>query len=221
MFSKLFKSFIMFLLLIGFASYSVQTANAATKIMWGKTELKIGQIGKVTILSNTNLVKMASNGSLSTVRTLKKGEEYRVYSYKSNHGGLYGVGGGSFVQKNATKVKYETPSKAKLALLKAQSVPREYTAALKTAELYSNMMYMSKAGIYDQLVSEYGEQFPPAAAQYAINNLKVDWKQNALKSAQSYAELMNMSDAEIYEQLTSEYGEKFTEAEAQYAIDHL
>ncbi|WP_257964193.1 Ltp family lipoprotein [Bacillus sp. UMB0728] len=220
MFSKLFKSFIMFLLLIGFASYSVQTANAATKIMWGKTELKIGQIGKVTILSNTNLVKIASNGSLTTVRTLKKGEEYRVYSYKSNHGGLYGVGGGSFVQKN-TKVKYETPSKAKLALLKAQSVPREYTAALKTAELYSDMMHMSKAGIYDQLVSEYGEKFPPAAAQYAINNLKVDWKQNALKSAQSYAELMNMSDADIYEQLTSEYGEKFTEAEAQYAIDHL
>ena len=57
-------------------------ADAATKIMWGKTELKLGQIGKVTILSNTNLIKIASNGSLSTVRTLKKGEEYRVYSYK-------------------------------------------------------------------------------------------------------------------------------------------
>lgn len=86
------------------------------KVMWGKTELKLGQIGKVTILSNTNLVKMESNGSLTTVRTLKKGEEYRVYNYKSNHGGLYGVGGGSYVQKS-TKIKYETPSKSKLALL--------------------------------------------------------------------------------------------------------
>lgn len=86
------------------------------KVMWGKTELKIGQIGKVTILSNTNLVKMESDGSLTTVRPLKKGEEYRVYSYKSNHGGLYGVGNGSFVQKS-TNVKYETPSKSKLALL--------------------------------------------------------------------------------------------------------
>ncbi|SES31384.1 transglycosylase SLT domain-containing protein [Psychrobacillus sp. OK032] len=88
----------------------------AVKVMWGKTELKLGQIGKVTILSNTNLVKMESNGSLTTVRPLKKGDEYRVYSYKSNHGGLYGVGNGSYVQKSA-KVKYETPSKRKLALL--------------------------------------------------------------------------------------------------------
>lgn len=88
----------------------------AVRVMWGKTELKVGQIGKVTILSNTNLVKMDNNGSLTTVRPLKKGEEYRVYSYKSNHGGLYGVGNGSYVQKS-TKVKYETPSKKKLALL--------------------------------------------------------------------------------------------------------
>ena len=57
--------------------------------MRGKTELKLGQIGKVTILSDTKLVKIASNGSLSTVRTLKKGEEYRVYSYKSTHGGIW------------------------------------------------------------------------------------------------------------------------------------
>jgi hypothetical protein len=88
----------------------------AVKVMWGKTELKLGQIGKVTILSNTNLVKLESNGSLTTVRPLKKGDEYRVYSYKSNHGGLYGVGNGSYVQKS-TSVKYETPSKRKLALL--------------------------------------------------------------------------------------------------------
>ncbi|MBP1951738.1 hypothetical protein J2Z27_000773 [Jeotgalicoccus aerolatus] len=31
---------------------------------------------------------------------------------------------------------------------------------------------MSKAGIYDQLVSEYGEQFTPEEAQYAIDNPK-------------------------------------------------
>ncbi|MEK3975801.1 hypothetical protein MKZ20_13140 [Psychrobacillus sp. FSL K6-2684] len=86
------------------------------KVMWGKTELKLGQIGKVTIHQDTNLVKLQSNGTLTTIRPLKKGEEYRVYSYKSNHGGLYGVGGGNFVQKNI-KVKYETPSKAKMSLL--------------------------------------------------------------------------------------------------------
>ncbi|MCQ9299542.1 Ltp family lipoprotein [Staphylococcus hyicus] len=35
---------------------------------------------------------------------------------------------------------------------------------------------MSKAGIYDQLTSEYGEQFPDEAAQYAIDNLDADYK---------------------------------------------
>lgn len=42
-------------------------------------------------------------------------------------------------------------------------------------------MNMSKVGIYEQLVSEYGENFPKEAAQYAIDNIKFDWKENALK----------------------------------------
>ncbi|MNW08069.1 Host cell surface-exposed lipoprotein [compost metagenome] len=82
-------------------------------------------------------------------------------------------------------------------------------------------MNMSKKGIYDQLTSEYGENFPKEAAQYAIDNIKFDWKESALKKAQLYAETMSMSDSAIYEQLTSEYGEKFTAEEAQYAIDNL
>lgn len=104
---------------------------------------------------------------------------------------------------------------------KKESVPREYESALKKAEDYAKTMYMSKAGIYDQLTSEYGENFPAEAAQYAIDNLEFDWKANALKKAEDYAETMNMSDAAIYDQLISEYGEKFTPEEAQYAIDNL
>jgi len=102
-----------------------------------------------------------------------------------------------------------------------ESVPREYKSALKKAETYAKTMHMSKAGIYDQLVSEYGEGFPPEAAQYAIDNIEWDWKENALKKAKTYAEMMSMSDTAIYEQLVSEYGEKFTPEEAQYAIDNL
>ncbi|WP_056832639.1 excalibur calcium-binding domain-containing protein [Psychrobacillus sp. FJAT-21963] len=120
MLSKFLKIFLLLSLLLGGATYKVDNANAASIVMWGKTELKLGQIGKATILVDTVLVKLESNGSLTNVRTMKKGEEYRVYSFKSNHGGLFGVGGGSFVQKNE-KVKYETPSKSKLALLKELS----------------------------------------------------------------------------------------------------
>ena len=101
------------------------------------------------------------------------------------------------------------------------SVPAEYTSALAKAGNYSDLMHMSKVGIYDQLTSEYGEQFSKEAAQYAIDNVNVDWNANALAKAKDYQEQMNMSPAAIRDQLTSEYGEKFTAAEAAYAIDHL
>lgn len=101
------------------------------------------------------------------------------------------------------------------------SVPMEYKNALKKAEIYSKTMHMSKQAIYDQLVSEYGENFPAEAAQYAIDNIKADWNQNALKKAKTYQETMSMSNQAIYNQLISEYGEKFTTEEAQYAIDNL
>ena len=83
------------------------------------------------------------------------------------------------------------------------------------------MMHMSKQGIYDQLTSEYGDQFDVETAQYAIDNIKGDYLEAALKSAKNYQETMNMSKDAIYDQLTSEYGEKFTAEEAQYAIDNL
>lgn len=102
-----------------------------------------------------------------------------------------------------------------------EDIPTEYKSALKKAESYSKTMNMSKAGVYDQLTSEYGEKFPAEAAQYAIDNMEADWKQNALKKAESYQETMSMSKSAIYDQLISEYGEKFTEEEAQYAIDNL
>lgn len=67
-------------------------------------------------------------------------------------------------------------------------IPKEYESALKKAETYSELMHMSKQGIYDQLVSEYGEQFSEEAAQYAMDNLDADYKQNALEKAKIYQE---------------------------------
>ena len=101
------------------------------------------------------------------------------------------------------------------------SVPKEYKSALNKAALYANTMHMSKRGVYDQLVSDYGEKFSAEAAQYAIDNVKADWNANALATAKNYQNTMNMSPAAIHDQLTSEYGEKFTQAEADYAIQHL
>ena len=91
--------------------------------------------------------------------------------------------------------------------------------ALKKAESYSNIMHMSKQGIYRQLISSF-EGFSQESAQYAIDNIKVDWNKNALEKAKSYRNTMNMSKNAVYNQLISS-AEGFTREEAQYAIDHL
>ncbi|MCZ8541952.1 N-acetylmuramoyl-L-alanine amidase [Psychrobacillus psychrodurans] len=87
------------------------------KIMWGKTELKPGQIGKVTILKRINLWQDGPTGKLQMVRVLNPGEEYRVYRYREDHDGQYNVGGGMWVTKMDGHIKYETPSKAMLEQL--------------------------------------------------------------------------------------------------------
>ena len=120
-------------------------------------------------------------------------------------------------QNNSENTTSENKSENKVE----DNIPIEYKSALKKAKLYADTMNMSKAGLYDQLTSEYGEKFTVEAAQYAIDNITVDWKENALKKAKSYQETMAMSPAAIYDQLISEYGEKFTAEEAQYAIDNL
>ena len=66
---------------------------------------------------------------------------------------------------------------------KDDQVPKEYKSALNKAKSYSETMHMSKAGLYDQLTSEYGEKFSAEAAQYAVDTIEADWNANALATA--------------------------------------
>ena len=103
----------------------------------------------------------------------------------------------------------------------ADDVPTEYKSALKQAQTYSDVMNLSKAGLYDQLVSEYGGKFSAEAAQYAIDNVNADFMANALKQGQSYQDTMALSPEAVRDQLASEYGGKFTPEEADYAVQNL
>ena len=132
------------------------------------------------------------------------------------------VASGSVISQNVeANETVKEGATIKVVISKGKKPSIEYQNALKKAESYSRLMHMSKQGIYDQLTSEYGEKFPADAAQYAIDNLNVDYKANALEKAESYSKTMHMSKQGIYDQLTSEYGEKFTAEEAQYAVDNL
>lgn len=101
------------------------------------------------------------------------------------------------------------------------AVPAEYKSALAQATTYANNLHLSKKGVYDQLVSEYGGKFTAPAAQYAIDNVKADWNANALAQAKTYQNDLHLSPAAVRDQLVSEHGGKFTAAEADYAIAHL
>lgn len=124
-------------------------------------------------------------------------------------------------QSKASQEETQNEEKLKEETVKEEPVSQEFKNALSKAQSYSDTLHMSKAAIYDQLTSEYGENFPEDAAQYAIDNVDANWKENALKKAESYYTDMAMSKDAIYDQLISEYGEQFTKKQAQYAIDHL
>ena len=105
--------------------------------------------------------------------------------------------------------------------IKKELIEEEYTLALEQANSYSDTLSMSKQGIYNQLISEHGGNFTKEAAKYAIDNIQVNWNNNALESAKSYQKTLEMSLDEIYDQLISQYGGQFTKKEAQYAVDNL
>ena len=92
--------------------------------------------------------------------------------------------------------------------------------ALGSAETYSDLMHMSKQGIFDQLTSQF-DQYTDEQAQYAIDTIDADWNENALESAKIYQDEMAMSPDAIHDQLTSEYGDQFTQEQADYAIENL
>ena len=106
------------------------TSSASAKVMWGKTELKQGQIGKATILTNVNAVSQKGD-TLVQGKMLKKGEEFRVYSYRVfGDSGYYGLGAGLFVKKS-DRIKYETPSKIKLQALGIKISDQTYAPNIK------------------------------------------------------------------------------------------
>ncbi len=115
----------------------------------------------------------------------------------------------------------EEVEEAEPAEQEVDDVPREHQNALRSAQNYVNIMSFSEKGLFEQLTSEYGDQYPEDAAQYAIENVEVDYYEEALEAAKNYQEIMPMSDQELLEQLTSEYGDQYTKEQAQYALDNL
>lgn len=101
------------------------------------------------------------------------------------------------------------------------SAPSDHQRALAEARNYIEATDFSYKGLYKQLTSEYGEKYSPEAAQYAMDNLDVNWDAEALGAAQNYIDTEAFSYKGLYEKLTDEDGEQFTPEQAQYAVDSV
>lgn len=126
----------------------------------------------------------------------------------------------SNLKTNEEKIAEYKQELAQIEEAKKDAVPKEFLNALSKAKIYCEM-WKSKEWIFEQLTSKAWEWFWEDSANYAIENIDCDYKENALKMWKIYFEEMKMSKNRVKEQLTSKAWEKFTEEEAQFAINNL
>ena len=115
----------------------------------------------------------------------------------------------------------ETESTPEAEATPEQTVTKAQENALRAAESYLDTMAFSKAGLIDQLSSEYGSGFDKADAKWAVAQLDVDWNEQAVRAGESYLDTMPFSRQGLIDQLSSEYGSQFTKAQATYAVDQM
>ncbi|MCB1297838.1 MAG: Ltp family lipoprotein [Microthrixaceae bacterium] len=124
-----------------------------------------------------------------------------------------GTGAGTQAAEGST-VRLTLQEKPKLTLAQENAV--------RSASQYLDVMPFSRAGLINQLTSEYGSGFAPEDAEFAVATLeqagKVDWNAEAAEAAKSYLDVMAFSRDGLFEQLTSSYGAGFTPEQAEAGL---
>lgn len=93
--------------------------------------------------------------------------------------------------------------------MKQKELSLEQKNAIKKANSYISHSAFSKSGLIKQL--EF-EKFSPEASQFAVDNIKVDWVEQAGKKAESYMKHSSFSKEKLIDQLKFE---GFTQEEAE------
>lgn len=107
-------------------------------------------------------------------------------------------------------------AKGKQQKVKAENegptMTREQENALRSADDYISFSAFSKTGLIEQL--EF-EGFSKEDATFAVNSLRVNWKEQAAKSAEDYLSMSGFSRSGLIEQLEFE---GFTREQAEYGV---
>jgi ABC-type transport system involved in multi-copper enzyme maturation permease subunit len=111
------------------------------------------------------------------------------------------------IAKQEIKVNAETNSETKMTISQINAIAK--------AKMYLNTMAFSKKGLITQL--EY-EGFSEKDAYFAVNNIKVNWEEQAINKAKMYLNTMAFSKKGLIDQLIYE---GFTEYQAVCAVNEI
>lgn len=89
------------------------------------------------------------------------------------------------------------------------------TNALETAQSYLAYTAFSKSGLVDQLIYE---KFSRADSEWAVNQLEIDWNEQAAKMAKQYLDYSSFSRQGLIDQLKYE---GFSTKQARYGVDQV
>lgn len=118
--------------------------------------------------------------------------------------------------KNSKETQIET-KKQEETQIETEKITVGKSNALKKAKTYIDLgvFNISKDTLKQMLILE---KFSEEEAEYAVNNINVNWKEYAYNKAKDYIEIMAFSRQGLIDQLIYE---GFTEEEANYAADKI
>ncbi len=165
------------------------------------------------VFNSSSYTDTPTRGQQEALKSARSYLELMSFSRKELYGQLTSQYGEGFLPEEANYA---------IEYLELHNEVSWYSEAVEAAESYLDVIGYSRRGLYDQMTSEYGSQFLPDEANYAISYLEannlVDWYAQAVKVAEKYLESMSYSRQGLYSQLTSDYSEKFTAEQAEYAL---
>lgn len=114
--------------------------------------------------------------------------------------------------------EFERQDQHLLNLQEAGATADQLYATARAYEI-NNAEHRSKTWIYRQLLDEH---YLEKDAQYAVDTVEVNWKENALLWAEYYRDEEGWDHpAAVFAILANDRGDAFTDEEADYALDML
>ena len=92
--------------------------------------------------------------------------------------------------------------------------PMSQQNAVRAAKQYLDYTAFSYTGLINQLVQ--GDGYTTEDATFAVNNITVDWNEQAAKAAQKYLDYTSFSHSGLINQLMQ--GDGYTAAQAAYGV---